>query len=81
MHVLSVQEGETIIDAGLRHGLDMPYSCRGGMCCTCRAMLVEGEVAMDLNYSLEPWELQAGYVLTCQAHPRTARVSVDYDQI
>jgi ring-1,2-phenylacetyl-CoA epoxidase subunit PaaE len=51
------------------------------MCCTCRAMLVEGEVAMDLNYSLEPWELQAGYVLTCQAHPRTARVSVDYDQI
>jgi ring-1,2-phenylacetyl-CoA epoxidase subunit PaaE len=81
VHVLSVQEGETIIDAGLRHGLDMPYSCRGGMCCTCRAMLVEGEVAMDLNYSLEPWELQAGYVLTCQAHPRTARVSVDYDQI
>jgi ring-1,2-phenylacetyl-CoA epoxidase subunit PaaE len=81
VHVLAMQEGETIIDAGLRHGLDMPYSCRGGMCCTCRAMLVEGEVAMDLNYSLEPWELKAGYVLTCQAHPKTARVVLDYDQI
>ena len=81
VHVLPMQAGETIIEAGLRHGLDMPYSCRGGMCCTCRAMLVEGEVSMDLNYSLEPWELAAGYVLTCQAHPKTARVVVDYDQI
>jgi ring-1,2-phenylacetyl-CoA epoxidase subunit PaaE len=81
VHVLPMQAGETVIDAGLRHGLDMPYSCRGGMCCTCRAMLVEGEVSMDLNYSLEPWELEAGYVLTCQSHPKTARVVVDYDQI
>ncbi len=81
VHLLPMREGETIIDAGLRHGLDMPYSCRGGMCCTCRAMLVAGEVAMDLNYSLEPWELAAGYVLTCQAHPKTPRVVVDYDQI
>jgi ring-1,2-phenylacetyl-CoA epoxidase subunit PaaE len=81
VHVLPMQDGETVIDAGLRHGLDMPYSCRGGMCCTCRAMLVEGEVSMDLNYSLEPWELEAGYVLTCQSHPKTARVVVDYDQI
>jgi ring-1,2-phenylacetyl-CoA epoxidase subunit PaaE len=81
VHVISVRDGETIVDAGLRHGLDMPYSCRGGMCCTCRAKLVEGEVAMDLNYSLEPWELEAGYVLTCQSHPKTPQVVVDYDHV
>jgi ring-1,2-phenylacetyl-CoA epoxidase subunit PaaE len=81
VYVVPMLEGETIVDAGLRHGLDMPYSCRGGMCCTCRAMLKEGEVAMDLNYSLEPWELEAGYVLTCQSHPKTPRVVVDYDQV
>jgi ring-1,2-phenylacetyl-CoA epoxidase subunit PaaE len=81
VHVIAMRAGETIVDAGLRHGLDMPYSCRGGMCCTCRAMLTEGEVAMDLNYSLEPWELEAGYVLTCQSHPKTPRVGVDYDHV
>jgi ring-1,2-phenylacetyl-CoA epoxidase subunit PaaE len=81
VHVIPMREGESIVDAGIRHGLDMPYSCRGGMCCTCRAKLTEGEVAMDLNYSLEPWELAAGYVLTCQSHPKTPRVAVDYDQM
>ena len=59
----------------------MPYSCRGGMCCTCRAKLTEGEVRMDLNYSLEKWETEAGFVLTCQSHPLTRRVAVDYDQV
>jgi ring-1,2-phenylacetyl-CoA epoxidase subunit PaaE len=73
--------GETIVDAGVRAGLEMPYSCRGGMCCTCRAMLREGEVRMDQNYSLEPWELAAGYVLTCQSHPLTRKVVLDYDQV
>ncbi|MGA2129797.1 MAG: 2Fe-2S iron-sulfur cluster-binding protein, partial [Xanthobacteraceae bacterium] len=58
-----------------------PYSCRGGMCCTCRARLTEGNVAMDQNFSLEPWEMQAGYILTCQAHPTTATIAVDYDQV
>ena len=81
VHVLSMRTGETIIDAGMRHGLDMPYSCRGGMCCTCRAMLLDGEVRMSVNYSLEPWEIEAGYVLTCQSHPTTTRVVVDYDQV
>ena len=76
-----VAAGETIIDAGLRAGLEMPYSCRGGMCCTCRAMLVQGEVRMDQNYSLEPWELKAGFVLTCQSHPTTPMVTLDYDQV
>ena len=51
------------------------------MCSTCRAKVVEGEVTLDLNYSLEPWETQAGFVLTCQSHPKTERVVIDYDQV
>jgi ring-1,2-phenylacetyl-CoA epoxidase subunit PaaE len=80
-HGLTVAPGETIIEAGLRAGLDLPFSCRAGMCCTCRAKLLEGEVAMRENYGLEPWEVAAGYVLTCQAEPRSAEVTVDYDQV
>jgi ring-1,2-phenylacetyl-CoA epoxidase subunit PaaE len=71
--------GETLLDAGLRAGLDLPWSCRGGMCCTCRARVTEGVVEMAQNYSLQPWELDGGYVLTCQSRPTTARVVVDYD--
>ncbi len=78
---VSVHDGEAILDAALRAGLDLPYACKGGMCSTCRAKVVEGEVTMDLNYSLEPWETQAGFVLTCQAHPKTERVVIDYDQV
>ena len=73
--------GETIVDAALRAGRDPPFSCRAGMCCTCRARLVEGQVEMAANYSLEPWETDAGYVLTCQARPLTGHVTVDYDQV
>jgi ring-1,2-phenylacetyl-CoA epoxidase subunit PaaE len=80
-HRFSIGEGETVIDAALAAGLELPYSCRGGMCCTCRAKLVEGDVAMDHNYSLEPWELQAGYVLTCQSRPKTKKIVLDYDQV
>lgn len=80
-HSIPVRGGESIVDAGLRAGLEMPYSCRGGMCCTCRAKVTDGEVRMDTNYSLEPWELEAGYVLTCQSHPVTAKVTLDYDQV
>ena len=58
---------------------DAPYACRGGVCSTCRARLVEGEVRMARNYALEPDELAAGYVLTCQSSPVTDRVVVDYD--
>jgi len=76
-----VADGESILDAALRAGMDLPYACKGGMCSTCRAKLVEGEAAMDLNYSLEPWELAAGFILTCQSHPKTDRVVVDYDQV
>ncbi|MGO8916597.1 MAG: 1,2-phenylacetyl-CoA epoxidase subunit PaaE [Stellaceae bacterium] len=80
-HRFPIAAGETVIDAALAAGLELPYSCRGGMCCTCRARLVSGAVEMDHNYSLEPWELQAGYVLTCQSRPTTATLVLDYDQV
>jgi ring-1,2-phenylacetyl-CoA epoxidase subunit PaaE len=73
--------GETIVEAAQRAGHDPPFSCRAGMCCTCRARLLEGRVSMAANYSLEPWETEAGYVLTCQARPLTDRVVVDYDHV
>jgi ring-1,2-phenylacetyl-CoA epoxidase subunit PaaE len=76
-----VAEGEAIIDAAIRAGRNLPFSCKGGMCCTCRARLVEGRVAMAVNYSLEPWETDAGYILTCQSHPVTEHVVIDYDQV
>ncbi len=72
--------GNTILDAAMESGADMPYSCKGGVCSTCRAKVVEGEVEMDINYSLEPEEVAAGYVLTCQARPLTEKVIVDFDQ-
>src|SRR6201989_2430653 len=76
-----VAEGEAILDAALRAGMDLPFACKGGMCSTCRAKLVEGKAEMDVNYSLEPWELKAGFVLTCQAKPVSDRVVVDYDHV
>ncbi|TQF77869.1 2Fe-2S iron-sulfur cluster binding domain-containing protein [Elioraea sp. Yellowstone] len=74
-------EGETVLEAGLRAGIDVPWSCRGGMCCTCRARVTAGAVEMDHNYSLQPWETEAGFVLTCQSRPRTPLVAVDYDAV
>jgi ring-1,2-phenylacetyl-CoA epoxidase subunit PaaE len=76
-----VAEGEAILDAALRAGVDLPFACKGGMCSTCRAKLVEGEAPMDVNYSLEPWELKAGFILTCQAKPASEKVVVDYDHV
>jgi ring-1,2-phenylacetyl-CoA epoxidase subunit PaaE len=63
----------------LRQGADLPYACKGGVCATCRAKLLKGEVEMDNNYALEEEELAAGFILTCQSHPRSAEVEVDYD--
>ena len=71
--------GETILAATLRARPDAPFSCTGGVCGTCRARLVEGEVRMDRNYALEPEEIAAGIVLACQSHPVTATVALDYD--
>ena len=73
-------DGKTILDAGLDHGADLPFACKGGVCCTCKARLIEGEVEMEANYGLEKSELKAGYILTCQSHPRSQKVVVDYDQ-
>jgi ring-1,2-phenylacetyl-CoA epoxidase subunit PaaE len=76
-----VAEDESILDAALRAGMDLPFACKGGMCSTCRAKLVEGDARMEVNYSLEPWELNAGFILTCQARPLSDKVVVDYDHI
>ena len=76
-----VAEGEAVLDAALRAGMDLPFACKGGMCSTCRAKLVEGSAEMEVNYSLEPWELAAGFILTCQARPTSERVVVDYDHV
>jgi ring-1,2-phenylacetyl-CoA epoxidase subunit PaaE len=76
-----VAEDESILDAALRAGMDLPFACKGGMCSTCRAKLVEGDARMEVNYSLEPWELKAGFILTCQARPVSDKVVVDYDHI
>jgi ring-1,2-phenylacetyl-CoA epoxidase subunit PaaE len=69
----------SVLEAALRVRADAPFACRGGVCGTCRARVVEGEVVMDTNYALEPEELERGFVLTCQSHPATERVSLDYD--
>jgi ring-1,2-phenylacetyl-CoA epoxidase subunit PaaE len=71
---------ESILDAGLKAGVELPYSCKSGACSTCRAKLTAGEVDMDVNFALEDYELARGFVLTCQSHPVTDRVTVDYDQ-
>ena len=73
-------DGANLLDAALDQGLDVPFSCKGGVCATCKARLVSGEVDMDLNHALGPDELTAGYILTCQAHPVSERVTVDFDQ-
>lgn len=72
--------GDAILDAALNADLDVPFACKGAVCCTCRAKLIEGKVQMDMNYALTEEEVQKGYILTCQSHPITPKVVVDYDQ-
>lgn len=74
------REDHSILDAAIRAGIDLPFSCKGGMCCTCRAKIVEGEVRMEKNYSLDQKDVAAGFALTCQSHPVTERVVVSYDE-
>jgi ring-1,2-phenylacetyl-CoA epoxidase subunit PaaE len=73
--------GDSVLDAALDLGLDLPFACKAGVCCTCRAKLVEGKVDMAVNYSLEPEEVAAGFILTCQSRPLTDRVVIDYDHV
>ena len=72
-------DGNVILDAGLAEGIDLPFACKGGVCCTCKAKLLQGEVEMETNYGLEKSEVKAGFILTCQSHPRSKKVVVDYD--
>jgi ring-1,2-phenylacetyl-CoA epoxidase subunit PaaE len=76
---LSLNSDETILDAALKQGADLPFACKGGMCCTCKAKLLEGEVEMDVHWGLEHEEIEQGYILTCQSHPKTEKVVVDFD--
>jgi ring-1,2-phenylacetyl-CoA epoxidase subunit PaaE len=74
------KDKESILDAGLRAGIDMRYSCKGGVCSTCRCKLVDGKVDMDVNYALEDYEIARGFILSCQSFPVTDKVVVDFDQ-
>lgn len=76
---LSLTSDTTILDAALQQGADLPYACKGGMCCTCKARLLEGQVMMDVHWGLEEEEMEQGYILTCQSHPKTEKVVVDFD--
>lgn len=72
-------DDESVLEAALFQGVDLPFACKGGVCCTCRAKLIEGQVEMDVNYALEADELAAGFILTCQSHPRSQKVVIDFD--
>ena len=71
---------ESVLDAAARNGLELPFSCRAGVCSTCRTKVVRGEVAMDQNHALEEWELEAGYVLACQSRVKSPVLELDYDE-
>jgi ring-1,2-phenylacetyl-CoA epoxidase subunit PaaE len=76
---IPLQEEVTILDAALAQGADLPFACKGGMCCTCKAKLVSGEVLMDVHWGLEEEEVEQGYILTCQSYPKTEKLIVDFD--
>lgn len=69
----------TLLDAALQKGADLPFACKGGMCCTCKAKLIEGKVDMEVHWGLEEDELENGFILTCQSHPTTEKVVIDFD--
>ena len=70
---------ETVLAAAQRAGLDVPYSCAGGMCCTCRCRIVTGSADMDVNYSLQQWEIDQGFTLACQSRPTSDTLTLDFD--
>ena len=71
--------GKTVLEALDNAGMDVPYSCRGGVCCTCKAKIIEGSVRMDINYALTDQEVQQGYILACQSHPTSEVLKIDFD--
>ncbi len=74
------KQGQSLLDAALENAMDAPYACKAGVCSTCRAKILEGEVEMEVNHALEDYEVRQGYVLTCQCYPLTDRIVVSYDQ-
>ncbi len=68
-----------ILDAALKQGADLPFACKGGVCCTCKAKLLEGAVNMDVHWGLEQEEIEQGYILTCQSHPKSDKILIDFD--
>jgi ring-1,2-phenylacetyl-CoA epoxidase subunit PaaE len=79
-NAMQLGDDSTVLDTALEAGLDLPYACKGGVCCTCRAKVIEGKVSMDKNFGLEAWELEKGFVLTCQARCQTPKVVVSFDE-
>jgi ring-1,2-phenylacetyl-CoA epoxidase subunit PaaE len=75
-----ISSGESILDAAQKAGADLPFACKGGVCCTCKAKILEGTAVMDVNYALEKDEVEAGYILTCQAHPTSEKLIVSFDE-
>ena len=79
-HTLAMRRDQHVLDVALSAGLDLPYSCKAGVCCTCRAKVLDGEVTMDKNFTLEAEEMAQGFVLSCQARPMTDKLTVSYDE-
>jgi ring-1,2-phenylacetyl-CoA epoxidase subunit PaaE len=79
-HELKMNANEHVLDVALASGLDLPYSCKGGVCCTCRAKVMQGSVVMDKNFTLESWESDQGFVLSCQARPTSEALVISFDE-
>jgi ring-1,2-phenylacetyl-CoA epoxidase subunit PaaE len=79
-HHVPLADDQSVLDAALDAGLDLPYSCKGGVCCTCRAKVMDGRVSMLKNFTLEQWEIDKGFVLTCQSHCESATLTVSFDE-
>ncbi len=75
-----LQSGQTILDASHAAGADLPFACKGGVCCTCKGKIIEGIARMDVNFALDEQEVAAGYILTCQAHPTSDKIIVSFDE-
>ena len=79
-HQMQMSSTDKILDVALAAGLDLPYSCKGGVCCTCRAKVMQGSVVMEKNFTLEKWEAEQGFVLSCQAKPTSKEVVMSFDE-
>jgi ring-1,2-phenylacetyl-CoA epoxidase subunit PaaE len=79
-HALHMNPGEHLLDVAMAAGLDLPFSCKGGVCATCRCKVMSGSVSMDKNFGLETWETDKGFVLSCQSRPTSEAVTVSFDE-